>query len=427
MNLRMSGAVLVAATAMLAQTPSRPPTLGLNTEEKLDELRRLGNQGKESGDLSAETFYLCQAAALDEKKFTKKCDHAKGDEAKALAQFEADLKMGRGEVQRKDYAGALRDLGRIKFGPNKAEAQQWMQQARVGLSGGVPVDPASLEAFDAARAAYNRGDFEPVEPLVKRIQSPVILAAANQFLANISAYRDAMNAADAMVHKGDLKGAEQKYQLAASIHRNGPGHPDERLREVQAAEARAAAAASQPQPVASAPLPPNSKTTQPSSKPNHAARSRNISVTTQKEIANGEVKGPTQASNAGGNLDAQRGEDRAGTLGTVDQTQTPSGSDDDLKEAIKEFYASHFSQAADAIEIYLQEGEQRHAGAAHFYKGASLLAQALLTSPKDQPRADALRLQAEKEFDLARQMRYKPIEAAVSPKILAQWTQPGDK
>jgi hypothetical protein len=426
MKMRISGAVLVAATAMLAQTPSLPPTLGLNTAQKLDELRRLANQAKEYGDLKTEALYLCQAAALDAKKFDKKCDRAKGDEAKALAQFEADLETGRSEMQRKDYAGALRDLGKIKFGPNKAEAQQWMQQARVGLSGGVPVDPASLEAFNAARAAYNRGEFDAVEPLVRRIQSPVIQAAANQLLANISAYRDAMNEADAMVHKGDLKGAEQEYQLAASIRRDGPGHPDQRLREVQA-EAKAATAASLPQPVASAPLPSSTKPMRITTRPNHAAGSRNSLIAAHRETTNGDVKGATQAGNAGGGPDTQRAAGIVGTLGATDQTQKSSASDDNLKEGINQFYASHFFQAADTIEVYLQGEEKRYAGAAHFYKGASLLAQALLTSPKDQPRADALRVQAENEFELARQLHYKPIESAVSPKILAQWTQTGEK
>src|SRR5215469_4150236 len=268
MTKLLSGTLLMATTVILAQTPSQPPTLGLNTAQKLDELRRLASQAKEAGDLPHETFYLCQAAALDEKKFGKKCDHAKGDAAKALAQFEADLEMGRGEVQRKNYAAALRDLEKISFGPHKAEAQQWMQQARIGLSGRVPVDPASLDAFNAARAAYDRGDFDAVEPQVRRIQAPVIQAAANQLLANINTYREAMKQADAMFHGGDLKGAEQKYQMAAAIQRNGPGHPQDRLREVQAAQA----ANSQLQTTASAPLPPNNRTTPLATKPKYVAK-----------------------------------------------------------------------------------------------------------------------------------------------------------
>src|SRR5215469_7754175 len=299
MTKLLSGTLLLAATAMLAQAPTQAPTLGLNTAEKLDELRRLANQAKESGDLPSETLYLCQAAALDAKKFAKKCDRVKGDAAKALAQFHADLEMGRGEVQRKDYAGALRDLGKITFGPDKAEAQQWMQQARIGLNGGVPVDPASLAAFNAARAAYDRGDFDAVEPQVQHIQSPVIQSAANQLLVNISAYRDAMKQADAMFRKGDLKGAELKYQFAETIQRNGPGNPQDRVREVQAAEAQGLATASQPQQNAPASISPNDKTALLSSKLNHALRSKNSAGTPHQEG----TKGDSTARNAAVSLD----------------------------------------------------------------------------------------------------------------------------
>lgn len=428
MKVILSGTLLLATTATLAQAPSQAPTLGLNTAQKLDELRRLANQAKDAGDLPAETLYLCQAAAIDEKKFGKKCDRVKGDADKALAQFQADLEMGRGDVQRKDYAGALRDLGKIKFGPSKAEAQEWMQQARIGLSGGTPVDPASLAAFNAARAAYDRGDFDAVEPEVRRIQSPVIQAGANQFLANICAYRDAMKQADAMAHAGDLKGAEQKYQVAVSIQRNGPGHPQDRLHEVQAAEAKAAAAASsQSQSTTAALMPSNEKATPPPAKPNHAARNRNTLITAHQGATNNDVQASTQANNAPGNLAAQQTTGLAGTAPAADETQKSGGIEDSLKAGIADFYASHFSHAAETIGLYLLGDEKQHAGAAHFYLGASLFAQALLASPKDEPRVDALQRQAQDQFTLAKQLHYKPIESAVSPKILAQWTQTGEQ
>jgi len=85
------------------------------------------------------------------------------------------------------------------------------------------------------------------------------------------------------------------------------------------------------------------------------------------------------------------------------------------------------TRADDTIGVYLHGDQQQHAGAAHFYLGASLLSQALLTSPKDQARVDALHQLAQDQFVLAKQLHYKPIESAISPKILAQWTQTSEQ
>ncbi|WP_433984616.1 hypothetical protein RBB78_08035 [Tunturiibacter empetritectus] len=121
MKLKWGGIVLLTATAMMAQTS--------NQDKSADQLRDLASIAKNSGDLLAEANYICQAAALDSKKYEKKCARAKEDANKALVQFQKDLDTGRTEIQQKDYAGALRDLGKITFGPNKAEAQD-LTQAR---------------------------------------------------------------------------------------------------------------------------------------------------------------------------------------------------------------------------------------------------------------------------------------------------------
>ncbi len=420
MRVKLSGAVILVATAMFAQTP--------NTGRSADQLRDLASHAKESGDLQSEADYLCQAAALDGKKYGKKCDRAKDDAAKALAQFQADLGMGRTELQRKDYPGALRDLGKITFGPNKTEAQELMQQARIGLSGGIAVDPVSLAAFKAAREAYFRGDFDVAESQAKNVRSPAIQGAANQLLANINVYRDVMKQADAMVHNGDLKGAEQKYQLAVTIQQNGPGHPAARLQEVQAAEAQASTAKPQPQPASTVQSAISGGATQPPSKVNHAAKVKNSLDTARQKETQSNLKNAPQAYKGAPALDARRTEAVAGKNSVLEETQEdPKAMKGNLTEGVADFYASHFSHADDAIGVYLHSGGKQYAGAAHFYLGASLLMQALLTSPNNQPQADALRQQARDQFAFAKQLHYKPIESAVSPKVLAQWTQTGDQ
>ena len=97
-----------------------------------------------------------------------------------------------------------------------------------------------------------------------------------------------------------------------------------------------------------------------------------------------------------------------------------------LIEGITEFYASKFDAAEEVIGRYLQVGGGEHAGAAHFYLGASLLCQVFLADPNNATNASDLRHQAQDQFALAKQLHYAPLPAAVSPRILAAWTQVGD-
>jgi hypothetical protein len=115
---------------LLAQ--NQPPA------KSADQLRDLAKHARKAGDLQAESGYLCQAAGLDGKK----CEKANEDAAKALLQFQADLNVGRTELERKDYSGALRDLGKITFGPSKGEAQELILRAQIE-SGALPPEQLS--------------------------------------------------------------------------------------------------------------------------------------------------------------------------------------------------------------------------------------------------------------------------------------------
>jgi hypothetical protein len=126
--------------------------------------------------------------------------------------------------------------------------------------------------------------------------------------------------------------------------------------------------------------------------------------------------------------EARHGAGVAGTKATPEKIQeVPQPMQASLVEGVKDFYASRFSHADDAIKMYLQTGGTNYAGAAHFYLGASLLTQALLTSPNDRPRAESLRQQAWTEFTSAKQLHYEPVESAVSPKVLGEWAKTGDR
>jgi hypothetical protein len=408
MKLRLGGLVLLAATTLMAQTS--------NQDKNTDQLRDLASSAKTSGDLLAEANYLCQAAALDSKKYEKKCARAKEDADKALAQFQREIVTSRTELQQKNYQGALRDLGKITFGPDKPEAQDLIQLARIASNGGPPFDLISYEAFRSARAAYSRGDFDAAQSEAKRVQSAPLQNATNKLLTNIGIYRDMMKQADALAHSGDLKGAEQKYQFAALIKPNGPGQPQDRLEELRAAEAQAANSRS---PTLSEPVAPvESQAQNKATSPPHTNKDQGRSKLSSNPTPHERKQQQANVRPVEGHLDQ---------TAPGNEQQSPEEIEASLTQGVADFYASHFSHADDAIGVYLQGGGTHYAGAAHFYLGASLLTQALLTSPKDRPRAESLRQQARVQFTAARQLHYKPVESAVSPKVLGEWTQIGNQ
>ena len=422
MELKWGGILLLAATAMMAQTS--------NQDKSADQLRDLAGIAKNSGDLPANANYICQAAALDSKKYVKKCARAKEDANNALLQFQINLNTGRTEIQHKDYGGALRDLATITFGPNRPEAQDLTQLARIASNGGTPVDLASYEAFKSARAAYARGDFDIAQSEAKRVQSPPLQNAINKLLTNISIYRDMMKQAEALTRSGDLKGAEQKYQFATLIKQNGPGQPQDRLQELRAAEAQAANAKPAPPP-AQPPVPVQpqalSKAPPPAQTSNNRGKTKISSNPATHERRQGLGEDARQLPKSS-QANAQKTGDVSDKKAAPENIQQDSKeAEESLTQGITDFYASHFSHANDAIEVYLQGGGTRYAGAAHFYLGASFFTQALLTSPDDRPRAESLRQKAQAQFTAAKQLHYKPVESAVSPKVFGEWTQIGNQ
>jgi hypothetical protein len=425
MKLKWVGITLLTATAITAQTA--------NQDKSADQLRDLASSAKGSGDLLGEANYLCQAAALDSKKYEKKCDRAKEDAHNALVQFQIDLDTGRTEIQRKNYGGALRDLGKITFGPNKLEAQDLIQLVRIASTEGTPVDLNSYDVFKSVRAAYVRGDFDLAQSEAKRVQSPPLQNVTNKLLTNINIYRDMMKQAEALARSGDLKGAEQKYQYAILIKQNGPGQPQDRLRELQAAEEQAANAkpVPPPQPIVPVPVPVQpqalSKPTPPPQTTNDRGRAKMSPNPASHEPKQGLGKDGQLLSNSS-QANARKIEDVSGNRVASENIQQDAKEvENSLIQGVADFYASHFSHADDAIQLYLQGGGIHYAGAAHFYLGASLLTQALLTSPNDRLRADSLRQLALAQFSAAKQLHYKPIESALSPKILGEWTQIGNQ
>jgi hypothetical protein len=409
--------LLLTTAAIVAQSP---PHLGRTA----DELRDLAKQARKSGDFDGEANYLCQAARMDPNKYQKKCEKAQEDLKKVLLQFQADLDMGRAEMQHKDFSGAVRDLSKITFGPAKEQAQALMAQARIE-GNLLPPDQVSQLALAAADTAYSRGDFDKAEDMLKRVQSPSMKAAANQLQTNINLYRAAMNQADALAQSGDFKGAADKYQVAAAIRPNGPGQPLEHARAALDAQAKADQVKAQQAAAQQAAL----QQAQASAAEESAqAKERQEKIKrflrdAHREETGGDLKGALQAYESALMLDSQQADASAGKRRVLEQMKSTTQSiEATLTEGITDFYASKFDVAQEAIARYLQSGSGKHAGTAHFYLGASMLCQLFLADLKNVNNAN-LRRQAEDHFAEAKQLHYAPLSTAVSPKVLAVWTQ----
>lgn len=395
--------------------------------QSADQFLELARQAKNVGDLLGEANYLCQAAAIDEKMYGKKCDRARNNANNAIAQFQADMEMARTELQHKDYPGAMRDFGKITFGPNKAEAQRLMQQIREGAII-TPEMEKSQSTLQAARIAYERGDFDSAVNLANQVQAPVLQPIVNQLLANINIYRNTMKEAEILEHNGDFKGAEQKYQFATIIRANGPGEPQRRLQAVRDEEAKVASVQplKQPPPQEGAAKATIAHKSEVRSKADHAAKIDSFLSTAHQAEGNGDRKQALSIYNAVLQLNARQADALAGRTRVMEAIQNDLKSAQGyLESGIRAFYGSRLDETRDFLHKYLQVDPSQYAGVAHFYLGASLLTQAIFKSPKEQAGSDALRAQAQQEFTQARLLHYQPVETAVSPEILAQWSQTG--
>jgi tetratricopeptide (TPR) repeat protein len=421
MRIALVVTLLLAATAIQAQTPPQPGP-------SADDLRDLAKKARKYGDFPGETNDLCQAARLDPKKYQKKCEKAREDLQKTLAQFQADLDMGRGELQRKEYSGAVRDLAKITFGPAMEKAQALTVQARIE-GGLLPPDQVSQLALAAADAAYTHGDFDKAEDMLKRVQSPSMKTAANQLETNINMYRTTMKQADALAQSGDFKGAAEKYKAAASIRPNGPGQPLEHLQSALASQTgadqeKARQAAAQQAALQRAQA---TATEQSAQAKESEEKIKGILRLAHRAEAAGNLKGALQAYESVLKIDSQQADASSGKKRVLAQMKNTTESiEAALMEGITEFYASKFDAAEEAISRYLQSKGGDHAGAAHFYLGASLLCELIIRDPRTATDANDLRHRAEDEFALAKQLKYAPLPTAVSPRILAALTQVGD-
>jgi hypothetical protein len=410
--------VLVLAGAMLiVQTAS--------AEERADQLNTQYKEAKAKKDMEHGVNYICEAAALDPKKYGKKCDSARSYVADHLKQYQADLGTGRFELQNKDYPGAIRDLRKIEFGPLRDEAQRLITQARAQQSGAPSPDDLSRQALHAAQLSYERGDFAQAVIQANSVTTDNLKPNAAQMLTNIRIYKATLAQAEALEQSGDYKAAQQKYSFATAINPNGPGSIPQRQRHLET--------------LLNAPPPPAAQPAVPA----QADAKKAKAVTAQIDNTANEKRALAEARAAEARGDDQTALARFTRVLAIDGRQSealagkerilnklrgdPKALEDMLRGGIESFYSSHFIEANDAIALYLRAGGVRSKGAAHFYLGATFLSEAILAGPGDKGKQESLRQNAQQEFALAQQESYRPIENEVSPRILTEWKKSGNQ
>ena len=401
--------VMVAGLALLVPTA--------HADQQTDHLRDLAKQAKAKGDLDQAANDLCQAAGIDPSHYQKKCERAQADAQKELQVYEGYFKTGNFEFQQKDYAGAIRDLSKINYGPYHEQSQSLIQEAKSALPGANMTDSRQQLLLQAAQAAYQRGDFDAAAAQASRIQSPALQPVAKQLLTNIKVYQDTMTQGELLARNGDYLGAQEKYAFAIKIKADGPGSPADKLQQVQAKLANQATAQPQVTTEAAKPAPPPPKV-------DYAAKVKGGLANAARHEANGDYRAALHDFDAVLVLDGLQAEALAGKQRVLAELKgDPKTLADGLEDGIRSYYASQFERAADSISVYLNGGGLHNKGAAHFYLAASLLSQAILADPHDGAHMRSLLENADQQFQMARQENYVPVEKLVSPRILAEWTK----
>jgi hypothetical protein len=286
---------------------------------------------------------------------------------------------------------------------------------------GPDFEAANQAVLRAAIAAYQRGNFDAAATLANEVHSAALQPTAKQLLTNIKMYQDTMARAALLAQSADYKGAHEAYALAVKINANGPGSPADKLRDVDAKLAsQAAEAAAKSQQAAEA--------AEAAQKAENVAKVKDGLAQARRDEAKGDFKAALQGFEGVLTLDGRQAEALAGKQRILTKFRSdPKALVESLEDGIRSYYSSQFEQAADSISDYLnnKNGALQYKGAAHFYLGASLLSEAILTDPHDEAHASNLRQSAEQQFAAARQEKYKPAESLVSPRILEEWTKSG--
>ncbi|HYK35037.1 hypothetical protein [Alloacidobacterium sp.] len=384
---------------------------GLFADQQADSLYK---QSQATSDQQAAVELLCKAAELDPATYGKKCNDAKQYLDGRLQKFEGLYVSGKAKFEAKQYTDAISDLSKIYFGPRHADAQQLIAQANDAINHPQPsIDVTSATALKAAQQAFDNGDFPTAETNAGLVKAPDQLPQAQTILSNIRNYHDDMQQAEAFKADKNYSAAQQKYNDALRIKSNGPGDPAGKLAGL-----------------ASLMKQPNGTTVAGNKPPDNSVRINAALADARDHLAKSDWQGALTACNQVLTLDPRQPEaltcrEKAQDGLKAALASDPKALEDTLVRGVRDYYESHLTDARDALSLYLTAGGNRSKGAAYFYLGATMLSQAILSSPKSKEERDSLQQNAIQQFQQAKQQGFKPMEKNVSPKILAVWNQPG--
>ncbi len=399
--MKVRAAVL---TAFFLCTPA-----ALLADQQADSLYK---QSQATNDQMAAVELLCKAADLDPQAYSKKCNDARQFLDSRLQKFDGLYVSGKSKLEAKEYPDAITDLSKIYFGPHREEAQKLIAQAQTAQkdeAANQQVASASSQSLKAAQQAYDNGDFATAKMNAELVKAPELQAQVQAILSNIKKYDDDIQQAEAFKAAKNYAAAQQKYSAAINIKSNGPGNPSARLQEIAALV---------------------NQTPKPGAPPDNTAKIKASLADARDNAAKGDWQQALASYNQVLALDPKQPDALSGKQQAQDAMKAaiakdPKALEDTLVEGIRNYYEAHFTEARDAISLYLTAGGTRSRGAAYFYLGATMLSQAIVANPKNREEHDRLQQSAEQQFQQAKQERFKPVAKYVSPKILAVWNQPG--
>lgn len=422
--MRQSHFYLFAAFIGLVLMPN-----SLHADKQADDLNSKSKAALKQKDVEGAVNYLCEAAKLDPGKYAKKCDSIRQYATSQLTEFEGFFGTGKFELDKKDYAGAIRDLSKITFGPHREEAQRLIHEASSQLNQPSPSADGSMQSLRAAQAAYESGDFASATTNATLVKAANLQSAAQQILTNIRVYNETMQQGDAAMQSKNYAAAQEKYSFALGIKSNGPGNPADKLKQISALLATPEKPASPVVVVADKPaprLPASKNKSVVPAPPDNSVKIKNSLAEAQDDEGKGNLEAALTAYEQVLALDPQQADAIAGKQRVSDSIgKDPQVLEETLINGIRSYYQSHLTEARDALSLYLTEGGTRSKGAAYFYLGATFMTQAFLSDPRNKANHDSLQRSAVQEFQLAKQEHFKPVEKYVSPKILAVWNQSG--
>ncbi len=394
-RLRISVMALCAALFICIST-------GARADQQADDLYKQYKAAKAKGQYDLAAKAVCDAAKID-AKYQNECDQVSTYVNSRLQDFETTFVLAQAELNRNNCADALRDFGKISFGPHRDEALTLGAKAKDCVEHPAPVVDPNTEALKAAQLAYANNNFATAEQNAEQVKSAELLPQAQTIRNNIKNYTDAMQQGDEYARKKNFTAARQQYEIAAHIKSDGPGNPSSKVQQMIAAS--------------------NPSGPQQDNKP---ALVKAALTEAQSAAARGDCATALVSFARVLELDPKQQDAIAGRAKCQEDIarSDPKRLEDTLVSGVRSFYESSFTDAQADISTYVKIGGS-NMGAAYFYLGATMLARAILAGPKNKDEYTRFHQSAMENFEKAKQEKFKPVEKYVSPKILAVWAQAG--